>query len=140
MIGRTLIKASLPDNEGNESRGTRQPCRIWGETIAWTVASLIPDQDQMKGIITMKRIALIAILTLLSGTPALAHAGHGVTSGFLHPFLGWDHLLAMLAVGAWGARGDHSRSSWHPPTGIAILYTRETHYLGHERAHSHTVN
>ncbi len=51
----------------------------------------------------MKRTALIATLTLLSATPAFAHAGHGIASGFLHPFLGWDHLLAMLAVGAWGA-------------------------------------
>src|SRR5436190_22457583 len=57
----------------------------------------------MKGIITMKRIALVATLVLVSATPAFAHAGHGISSGFLHPFLGWDHLLAMLAVGAWGA-------------------------------------
>ncbi len=51
----------------------------------------------------MKRIALVAALTLLSASPAFAHAGHGIASGFLHPFLGWDHLAAMLAVGAWGA-------------------------------------
>ncbi len=51
----------------------------------------------------MKRIALIATLILVSATPAFAHAGHGIASGFLHPFLGWDHLIAMLAVGAWGA-------------------------------------
>ena len=51
----------------------------------------------------MKRIALIATLVLVSATPAFAHAGHGIASGFLHPFLGWDHLIAMLAVGAWGA-------------------------------------
>jgi urease accessory protein len=51
----------------------------------------------------MKRIALIATLILVSATPVFAHSGHGTTSGFLHPFLGWDHLIAMLAVGAWGA-------------------------------------
>ena len=51
----------------------------------------------------MKRTALIATLVLVSATPAFAHAGHGIASGFLHPFLGWDHLIAMLAVGAWGA-------------------------------------
>ena len=51
----------------------------------------------------MKRIALIATLVLVSATPAFAHAGHGIASGFLHPFLGWDHLIAMLTVGAWGA-------------------------------------
>ena len=24
-------------------------------------------------------------------------------SGFAHPLLGWDHVIAMLAVGLWGA-------------------------------------
>jgi urease accessory protein len=68
----------------------------------------------MKGIITMKRIALIATLILISATPAFAHAGHGITSGFLHPFLGWDHLIAMLAVGAWGATLG-ARAIWAVP-------------------------
>jgi urease accessory protein len=68
-----------------------------------SIGSLAEDQDQMKGITTMKRIALIATLVILSASPAFAHAGHGIQSGFMHPFMGWDHLLAMLAVGAWGA-------------------------------------
>jgi len=62
----------------------------------------------------MKRIALIATLTLLLASPAFAHAGHGISSGFLHPFLGWDHLLAMLAVGAWGATLG-ARAIWAVP-------------------------
>lgn len=45
-------------------------------------------------------------LALLAG-PALAHSGTGLaggfTSGFLHPLNGPDHLLAMVAVGLWGA-------------------------------------
>ena len=52
----------------------------------------------------MKRILLASIFTLLA-TPALAHTGHGDTSGFIHglqhPLFGMDHLLAMLAVGLW---------------------------------------
>ncbi|MEJ2755567.1 MAG: HupE/UreJ family protein, partial [Gammaproteobacteria bacterium] len=36
-----------------------------------------------------------------------AHTGSGSASGFIsgftHPILGWDHLIAMLAVGLWGA-------------------------------------
>jgi urease accessory protein len=68
----------------------------------------------MKGIITMKRIALIATLILVSATPAFAHAGHGIASGLLHPFLGWDHLAAMLAVGAWGATLG-ARAVWAVP-------------------------
>ncbi len=62
----------------------------------------------------MKRIALIATLILVSATPALAHGGHGIASGFLHPFLGWDHLIAMLAVGAWGATLG-ARAIWAVP-------------------------
>jgi urease accessory protein len=38
---------------------------------------------------------------------ALAHTGGGFgggfASGFVHPILGVDHLVAMLAVGLWGA-------------------------------------
>lgn len=44
---------------------------------------------------------------MLIATPAAAHSGTGlpggVTAGFLHPFGGFDHMLAMLAVGLWGA-------------------------------------
>lgn len=44
---------------------------------------------------------------LLAGTPTLAHDGSGLAGGFLsgikHPVLGGDHLLAMVAVGLWGA-------------------------------------
>jgi urease accessory protein len=52
--------------------------------------------------------ALILALPLatLAGQ-AMAHTGHaghsGLAGGFLHPMLGWDHLVAMLAVGLWAA-------------------------------------
>ncbi|MEZ5798336.1 MAG: HupE/UreJ family protein [Paracoccaceae bacterium] len=52
----------------------------------------------------MIRLATAAAVTLIAG-PALAHTGHGDANGFLHglvhPVLGPDHLLAMLAVGLW---------------------------------------
>ncbi len=39
---------------------------------------------------------------------ALAHeekgAAAGFVSGFQHPLSGWDHILAMVAVGLWGAQ------------------------------------
>jgi urease accessory protein len=44
---------------------------------------------------------------LLVATLAHAHADHGVADGFLsgllHPLFGADHVLAMVAVGLWGA-------------------------------------
>lgn len=52
----------------------------------------------------MKKLALSAVLTALAA-PAMAHTGHGETSGLVaglsHPIFGLDHLLAMLAVGLW---------------------------------------
>ena len=49
---------------------------------------------------------LIAAATL-AASPALAHSGTGLAggfvSGFFHPLTGFDHLLAMVSVGLWGA-------------------------------------
>ncbi|MDO8177727.1 MAG: HupE/UreJ family protein [Undibacterium sp.] len=60
---------------------------------------------------TSKQTARFLILTGLMSVafPALAHvdASHAVSgfgSGFMHPLLGLDHLLAMLAVGIWAAQ------------------------------------
>ena len=48
----------------------------------------------------------ISLLLALSGT-ASAHSEAGATggfaSGFLHPIFGLDHVVAMVAVGLWGA-------------------------------------
>src|ERR1700722_18829850 len=46
--------------------------------------------------------ALIAPSTVLAHNPA-GVAG-GFASGFLHPLTGIDHILAMVAVGIWGAQ------------------------------------
>lgn len=44
---------------------------------------------------------------VLSAQPALAHPlkgeAAGFVTGFVHPISGLDHVLAMLAVGLWGA-------------------------------------
>lgn len=49
---------------------------------------------------------LFSLLLILSSS-ALAHEGAGISGGFvsglLHPVLGWDHVVAMVAVGLWGA-------------------------------------
>ena len=50
----------------------------------------------------------IAVLAILWAQPALAHVGKGeaagLLTGLLHPISGWDHVLAMVAVGLWGAQ------------------------------------
>jgi len=46
------------------------------------------------------------MLFMLASSIAEAHTGAGIggfSSGFMHPILGWDHIVAMLAVGIWGA-------------------------------------
>ena len=47
------------------------------------------------------------LLASLVAVPAFAHSadriGGGFASGFMHPLLGPDHVVAMLAVGLWGA-------------------------------------
>jgi urease accessory protein len=48
-----------------------------------------------------------AFAALLMASPTSAHMGTGLaggfTSGAMHPLSGGDHLLAMVAVGLWGA-------------------------------------
>jgi len=46
------------------------------------------------------RTACLATVLLAVAGSASAHPGHG-GSGFLHPFSGMDHLLAMVGVGMW---------------------------------------
>jgi urease accessory protein len=51
--------------------------------------------------------AAVMVLAALGAAPALAHGGEGGAGGFiaglLHPVLGPDHVVAMVAVGLWGA-------------------------------------
>ena len=69
----------------------------------------------------LSRFLALAVFAL----PVLAHAhpghdgGHDLTwdfaSGAMHPLSGWDHLLAMIAVGLWAAQLG-GRSRWLVPT------------------------
>ncbi|WP_456716973.1 HupE/UreJ family protein [Bradyrhizobium sp. USDA 4353] len=53
-------------------------------------------------------VASAALLSALNASPLLAHeqagVGGGLASGLLHPLTGLDHLVAMVAVGIWGAQ------------------------------------
>lgn len=66
----------------------------------------------------IKLPGIFAALLSLSSLPAYAHTGigavHGLLDGVLHPIIGIDHLLVMLAVGLWAAmRG--GRALWLLP-------------------------
>ena len=67
--------------------------------------------------------ALTALL-LLGAQSAFAHPGHGdehgFFSGFVHPWLGLDHVLAMVAVGIWAAQMG-GRALWALPITFPLL-------------------
>ena len=56
----------------------------------------------------LSRLLPAVALALAMSGPAFAHTGHGAafsfSSGFLHPFGGLDHVLAMVAVGLLAAQ------------------------------------
>lgn len=68
--------------------------------------------------------AAVALAALLQAAPALAHSGpphvHSMAAGFAHPFTGFDHLLAMLAVGLW-AGVNRGRTLWAWPAAFVAL-------------------
>jgi urease accessory protein len=71
---------------------------------------------------TLLRISLTLIAVLPS--LALAHSGHGeasLASGFGHPLGGYDHLLAMVAVGIWAAYLGGSARFWVPASFVLAL-------------------
>jgi len=53
------------------------------------------------------KLLLIALFFLVYAGVTWAHESAGISggfiSGFIHPTLGWDHVIAMVAVGLWGA-------------------------------------
>jgi urease accessory protein len=81
----------------------------------------------------MKRLLAAPLVSSLAVLPAalallpqaaLAHPGHGAAigaeAGFLHPLMGADHVLAMVAVGLLAAlRG--GRALWALPLSFLVL-------------------
>lgn len=70
-----------------------------------------------------RRTMALAAAGMLVATPVLAHGGHGdgFSAGFIHPFTGIDHVLAMVAVGLWAAlRGGRALILW-PAAFVAAM-------------------
>jgi urease accessory protein len=69
----------------------------------------------MKTLPALRRLLLI--LPLAAVPLAQAHPGHGIhsfTAGLQHPLTGFDHLLAMVAVGLWAVQLG-GRARWALP-------------------------
>jgi urease accessory protein len=57
-------------------------------------------------VVTAAAASILLFAILLFAVPALAHTGSstgGFVGGFAHPLFGPDHVVAMVAVGLWGA-------------------------------------
>ena len=70
----------------------------------------------------MKSKLMLTLLALTHGGAALAHPGHadGAMAGIMHPLTGIDHILAMLAVGLWGAQLG-GRAQWLLPASFVAF-------------------
>jgi urease accessory protein len=67
--------------------------------------------------ITAKRLLALSPLLLvpnLASAHILPGTSHGFGAGLMHPLTGWDHLLAMFAVGLWAAQ-QRGRAMWQIP-------------------------
>lgn len=73
-----------------------------------------------------RTLTMSAMMILAAGT-AFAHPGHpggepvalGFGGGFAHPFGGFDHLLAMVAVGLWAIQHG-GRALWLLPLSFVL--------------------
>jgi urease accessory protein len=71
---------------------------------------ILPSRDDIVGRMTIARsifrsAASVALILSVSA-PAFGHSGSmsgGFIGGFAHPLFGTDHVVAMVAVGLWGA-------------------------------------
>jgi urease accessory protein len=70
-----------------------------------------------------KKIILSATLLMAMTGLAQAHPNHsvfGVAQGFLHPITGWDHIVAMVAVGFFAANLG-GRALWAVPLSFVSM-------------------
>jgi urease accessory protein len=69
-------------------------------------------------------LTLTAAAIVLLADSAMAHTqvglAEGFTSGFMHPIFGPDHLIAMVAVGLWGAEL-HNPAIWILPITFPVI-------------------
>ena len=71
---------------------------------------------------TTRFFALLLAAAPLATFAHTGHGDHGFLDGFTHPFLGLDHLLAMLLVGVWSVMHTrHARHVWLAPAAFITL-------------------
>lgn len=53
-------------------------------------------------------LAAVSFMPLAFAHPGMHHAAASFSAGFSHPLFGWDHLLALLAIGLWAAQQERN--------------------------------
>lgn len=76
----------------------------------------------MKSTFASVVLGFVVFATLLPAAEAHTFGAHGAgwAAGFAHPFLGLDHLLAMLAVGLWAAQLGGA-AVWRVPLAFVVV-------------------
>jgi urease accessory protein len=80
---------------------------LWRSSSGDRLSSNKQARRRMKCGLSFVWISAASMCCALIASPALAHVGtsdgSGLAAGFLHPLTGPDHIVAMVAVGLWGA-------------------------------------
>jgi urease accessory protein len=69
---------------------------------------------------TLMAAGLLALLPNVASAHILPGTAHGFQDGLLHPWTGWDHLLAMFAIGLWAAQ-HRGRGVWLIPLSFVLV-------------------
>jgi urease accessory protein len=77
----------------------------------------------MKRALSTALLLLPALAFAHAGADGGAHHGSAFIEGAVHPFTGFDHLAAMIAVGVWSALAfrDSTKRMWIVPVAFASL-------------------
>lgn len=84
-------------------------------------------KNNLQRIVNSRTFAGMAALLLASAAwahPGHEHVGNLFVAGLTHPLTGFDHLLAMLAVGLWSALSHQSvrQAIYTPASFLALLF------------------
>jgi urease accessory protein len=81
-----------------------------GDCCAWPSLAIFRAvanrQKTCMPLVSARTLACALLLAIGASSPAAAHTGTiagGLLGGFAHPLFGPDHIVAMVAVGLWGA-------------------------------------
>lgn len=82
--------------------------RVPDSSVAVGDSGCRPCPEANFGTVWSRSLVLALLLAFVVPSPAVAHVGAGQAAGLLtglqHPWSGLDHVLAMIAVGLWGAQ------------------------------------